>query len=119
MSINTIVIITVIIAALIGIAAAAYIYIRDKSLEDIRADVYRLFLKAEHTYTETDSGKQKMKYVLRQARGLLPNRLQFFVTEAFLEMIIQAWFDAVKDLLDDGRINRSCTGATEREEEDE
>ena len=104
---NTIVTILIIAFALVALATCTYIYMRDKTLSEIRGDVYQLFLKAEHTYLETGAGKQKMKYVIQQARGLLPEWLQFFITEEFLCKVIQTWFDAVKDLLDDGKVNGS------------
>ena len=97
----------IVVIGIIGLAVCTYIYLRDKSLEDIREEVYRLFLKAEHKYTESGTGKQKMKYVISQARMLLPNWLQFFITEELLETVIEGWFQAVKDLLDDGKLNQS------------
>lgn len=113
MSINTIIMIILAVAAAIGVGVCIYIYLRDRSLEDIRKDVYQLFLKAEHKYTESGTGKQKMKYVISQARMLLPNWLQFFITEELLEIVIEGWFQAVKDLLDDGKMNRSAEGEDE------
>lgn len=107
MTINTIVTIVLIVIALLFIGAITYFYVRNKTLEEIRADVYQLFLEAEHTYQHTESGKQKMSYVIQQARSLLPNWAQFFITEELLEKVVQMWFDAVKDLLDDGKINKS------------
>lgn len=104
---QTIAIIIIAAAVLITIGGAAYIYYRDKSLAEIRADVYHLFLQAEHKYTETESGKQKMKWVVSKARSLLPTWLQFIIDDEFLYEIIQVWFDAVKDLLDDGKMNKS------------
>ena len=80
-------------------------YIKMKALDGIREDVYQLILKAEHTYNESDQGKQKFKYVVQQARGLLPVWLQFFVSQEFLERLIEKWFQGVKDLLDDGKVN--------------
>lgn len=113
MSINTIIIIIILsIMALVGAGVCAYVYLRDKSLEDIREDVYKLFLQAEHTYLETGSGRKKMQYVIHRARSLLPNWMQFFVTEELLEKVIEGWFRGVKDLLDDGKLNSSA----EREE---
>lgn len=109
MTVNTIVTIVLIVIALVAVGAVVYLYFRDKTLEDIRADVYQLFLEAEHTYQHTESGKQKMSYVIQRARSLLPNWAQFFITEALLEKVVQMWFDAVKDLLDDGKLNRSGT----------
>ena len=107
MTINTILTIALIVATLIMLGAGIYFYIRDKTLADIRADVYQLFLKAEHNPEFAESGKQKMKWVLSRARMLLPTWLQVFITDAFLEKVIEGWFRAVKDLLDDGKINKS------------
>lgn len=81
--------------------------IRDKTIDEIRVDVYHLFLIAEHAFKESGSGKQKMKYVVSQARRLLPSWLQYFITDEFLESVIEKWFQAVKDLLDDGKMNGS------------
>lgn len=106
MNITTIITIALIVIAVIGVAACAYVYLRDKTLEDIRADVYQLFLKAEHTYIETGAGRQKMKYVIQQARGLLPSWARFIITDELLEKVVEGWFRAVKDLLDDGKLNK-------------
>lgn len=107
MNITTILIIALSIIFLIGIGVLVYFYIREKTLEEIRGDVYQLFLEAEHTYQYTEAGKQKMSYVIQRARSLLPNWAQFFITEALLEKVVQMWFEAVKDLLDDGKYNKS------------
>lgn len=105
MSINTVIIITLIIMTVLVIGTFTYVYLRDNTLEDIRYDVYQLFLKAEHMYIKSGTGKQKMKYVIQQARGLLPSWAQLFITDEFLEDVLQKWFFAVKDLLDDGKLN--------------
>lgn len=107
MTINTIAAIIIIVFALAIIGVGIYFYVRDKTLNDIRADVYQLFLEAEHNPEFTKKSKQKMKWVLQRARSLLPGWIQFFITDECLEKIVQGWFDAVKDLLDDGKINRS------------
>ena len=107
MTINTLLTIVVIVATLVLLGVCVYLYFRDKSLNEIRADVYQLFLKAEHHPAFTKSGKQKMKWVLSKARGLLPSWLQILITDTLLEKVVQAWFDAVKDLLDDGKLNKS------------
>lgn len=107
MIINTILTIVLIVATLLILGAGLYFYIRDKTLSDIRADVYQLFLKAEHNPEFAESGKQKMKWVLSQARMLLPSWLQVLITDAFMEKVIEGWFRAVKDLLDDGKMNKS------------
>jgi len=83
-----------------------YQYLKIKGLDGIRADVYQLILKAEHMYTSA-AGKQKLKWVVQEARKLLPGWLQIFLSEATLEKIIDGWFKGVKDLLDDGKVNGS------------
>lgn len=104
MTINTIVAIILIVAALAVIAGGIYFYLRDKTLNEIRADVYQKFLEAEHNEVLT-SGKQKMKWVLSQARMLLPSWAQLLITDNLLEKVVEGWFQAVKDLLDDGKLN--------------
>lgn len=98
------------IAVLVILAATVVIvfqYLKQKGLDGIRVDVYQLILKAEHMYRESGTGKQKFEWVIQQARGLLPKWLQVFVTEKALKEIVQNWFDGIKDLLDDGKINQS------------
>jgi len=107
MNITSIISIIILLVLLIGLGVLVYFYIRERTLDEIRGDVYRLFLEAEHTYTETVAGKQKMSYTIQRARSLLPNWAQFFITEALLEKVVQIWFEAVKDLLDDGKYNKS------------
>lgn len=100
----------IIILAIVFITGCVFLvieYIRDKGLEGIRADVYQLFLKAEHMLKERGQGEQRMKWVIQKARGLLPPALQFLITEKLLIRIIQLWFDGIKDILDDGKINQS------------
>ena len=101
------IIITVAVVVLMTIVAMAVTYFKNRTLEDIRADVYQLILKAEHIYEESGSGKQKMKWVVSQARKLLPQWAQTLIAEDTLMDIIQIWFDGVKDLLDDGKMNNS------------
>lgn len=102
------IIITVAVVVLMTIVAMAVTYFKNRTLEDIRADVYQLILKAEHIYEESGSGKQKMKWVVSQARKLLPQWAQALISEDTLINIIQIWFDGVKDLLDDGKMNDSA-----------
>lgn len=98
--------VALLILAIITIVLA-YQYAKMQGLDGIRQDVYQLILKAEHIYNESGQGKQKLKYVVSQARGLLPKWLQIFVTEEAMMKIIDKWFEGVKDLLDDGRVNGS------------
>lgn len=107
MTIDAILTIALIVFTVAIIAGGVYLYLRDKTLSEIRADVYQLFLKAEHNPNFNHAGKQKMKWVLQQARRLLPTWAQAFISDTFLEKVIQAWFDAIKDLLDDGKLNKT------------
>lgn len=107
MNATTIATIAVILVALAVIGTLAYFYLQEHTLEEIRAEVYQLFLKAEHDPEFMESGRQKMKWVLSSARALLPGWASLFITDALLEMVVQGWFDAVKDLLDDGKLNQS------------
>ena len=100
-------IIFVLIIVALTIIMMAVSYFKGRSLEEIRNDVYQLILKAEHMYEESGSGKQKMKWVVSQARKLLPKWAQALISEDTLMNIIQAWVDGVKDLLDDGKMNHS------------
>lgn len=85
----------------------AYQCAKMRGMDGIRGDVYQLILKAEHVYNESGQGKQKLKWVVSQARGLLPKWLQAFVTEEMMMRVIDEWFKGVKDLLDDGKVNGS------------
>jgi len=107
MTINTIVTIVLIIATLVAFGMLAYFYIRDKTLDEIRSDVYQKFLEVEHNPEFAQKGKQKMKWVLSQARSLLPAWTQPFISDVFLEKVVDKWFKAIKDLLDDGKLNKS------------
>ena len=105
--VETIITIILAVITLAILAGCLYLYLRDKTLQEIRAEVYQLFLQAEHLYTKTGSGKQKMKWVISKARGLLPSWAQIFISEELLYKVIETWFQAVKDLLDDGKVNGS------------
>lgn len=96
-----------VIVLLVVTAVIAFQYFKQKGLEGIRVRVYQLILHAEHMYKESGEGKQKLKWVVSQARMLLPKWLQIFITETALEKIIDMWFRGVKDLLDDGKVNNS------------
>ena len=109
MTLNTIVTIVIIVATLAVILLGLYFYLRDKTLNEIRAEVYQKFLEAEHDPNFTNNPKQRMKWVLQQARMLLPGWAQVLITDSCLEKIVEGWFRAIKDLLDDGKLNKSNT----------
>ncbi len=101
-------ILIVVIAILVIVTIVVVVqYIKKKGLDGIREDVYQLILKAEHMYNESGAGKQKFEWVIQQARGLLPKWLQALVPEGVLRNLVQKWFDGIKDLLDDGKVNGS------------
>ena len=99
-----------VIVAMVTIGITVYLYIRDNTIEGIREDAYQLFLKAEHMYTESNSGQEKMKWVLTQIHNIMPGWARLFISESTLEYIVQMWFNAIKDLLDDGKYNKSTKG---------
>lgn len=106
-------IIAVLVVVAVTLVAMTVVYLKNRTLDDIRNDVYQLILRAEHMYEESGMGKQKMKWVVSQARKLLPEWMQMFISTETLEKIIQAWFDGIKDLLDDGKMNGSETDENE------
>lgn len=109
MEVKVILTILLIIGLLIGFAVMVYLHIRDKTLEQIRAEVYQYFLYVEHEFQHGDN-EQKFEYVIQLARSLLPGWAGIFITENLLRKIVQLWFDGVKDLLDDGKYNQSSKG---------
>lgn len=110
MTIETIIGIAIIAAMTASCIALFCLYLKDKTKEEIRGDVYKLFLEAEHKF-EQGENIRKFEYVVGLARTLLPTWAQVIITESFLESvfrkIIQKWFEEVKDLLDDGKRNGS------------
>lgn len=84
-----------------------YQHAKLKGLDGIRAEVYQYMLKAEHKYV-SGQGRQKLRYVVGKARGLIPGWMQFFITDDILINLIETWFKEIKDLLDDGKVNESA-----------
>lgn len=98
-----------ILLAIIVVSSVMYVlyaYIKQNTLESIRLDVYKLFLKAESKYKHGDNDA-KFNYVIKLARSMLPSWTHIFITEKVLASIIEYWFRGVKDLLDDGKMNKS------------
>ena len=48
-----------------------------------------------------------MKWVVNRARVILHAWEQIIITEEMFEGLVQFWFDGIKDLLDDGKINNA------------
>ena len=110
MTIETMIGIVVIVLLLASCVVLGCLYLKDKTKEEIRKDVYQLFLKAEHKF-EHGENTMKFEYVVQLARSFLPMWAQAIITVPFLEAmfrsIIQRWFEEIKDLLDDGKRNSS------------
>lgn len=97
----------------IGIAVIAALviygivrYVRYKGLEGIRNDVYKLFCVAENEFVY-GANSEKFNYVINQAYALLPPVMRLFISEELLRKFVQALFDSVKDLLDNGKLDKS------------
>lgn len=88
---------------------AAYLFVKEiqrLGLEKIRGMVYRGFIEAENRFKHGDN-ERKFEYVVALARENIPAPFNAFISVKLLKAVVQAWFDLVKDLLDDGRINQS------------
>lgn len=94
------------IAVLTLMVLALIEYVKMNTMEKIRADVYQLFLDAEHEYKQEENQK-KFNEVIKLARSMLPAWAGMFLTDKFIRVTIQFWFDGIKDLLDDGKLNSS------------
>lgn len=98
---------TTIALAAVGVVIAIFLivkYIRHVGLESIRERVYKAFLDAEHDFQQGEN-TEKFEYVINIAKSAIPVPFNLFVTESLLRKVVQAWFDLVKDLLDDGKFN--------------
>ena len=78
-----------------------------EGLDKLREKAYELILDAEHTYTGSGQGCYKLLYVWHKLKDQLPGWMRLFMTDDMLMDLIDEWFRAVKDLLDDGKINNS------------
>ena len=106
---------TPIVLALIGLVIAAFVivkYVRHMGLEAIRERVYAAFIEAEHEFQQGEN-EEKFEYVIDIARSASPVPFNLLITENLLRKVVQAWFDLVKDLLDDGKFNGTSTEVAE------
>lgn len=106
-----------IIFLIVVLAVVVYIAVKQMQkigLEKVRSIVYRGFLKAEHLFNHGDN-HSKFEYVVQLARSAIPPPFNMFITEDLLRKVVQLWFDLIKDLLDDGKMNG--TGIEESKEE--
>ena len=81
------------------------VYLRNKSISDIRKDLYEVFLKLEHSITGTKAGQERLDEAVTAAYEMLPKWVRLFVSKARLRKTVDKWFVEIKDLLDDGKLN--------------
>ena len=104
----TLIFIGIIVVIVIALVVLALIkYVKMNTMEKIRSDVYQLFLQVEHEFKYSEENQQKFDYVVGLARSMLPAWAGMFLTDKFIRSTIQFWFNNVKDLLDDGKLNSS------------
>lgn len=96
---------TILIIA-VAIGYVTYLVI-NKRWEKLRADAYRLMLKAEICITGTKRGQERFEYVFKKVYSLLPLWIQFFYSPGDIKKKLQDWFNIAKDKLDDNVINNS------------
>lgn len=95
-----------IVTAMIIVAILLLVYILLKVNEKIRIKAYEFFLKAEHEYV-SGAGENKMNYVIDNIYNYLPTIVTLFISKDTLRVIVQKMFNEIKDLLDDGKRNKS------------
>lgn len=117
MTINMILSIAIMIALIAACVILTCLYLKDKTKDEIRTDVYQLILKAEEKFLYGQN-TQKFEYVVQLARSLLPVTVQAIVTAPLLETIfkkiIQELFNEIKDVMDDGIRNKSVKKQEEK-----
>ena len=80
--------------------------VQRRGMEAVRGYVYQLFVEAEHGFAHGEN-KEKFEYVVKMAKAAIPLPFCLLISETLIRKVVQAWFDLVKDLLDDGKLNRS------------
>ena len=75
-------------------------------MEKVREYVYKLFVEAENEFKHGDN-EEKFNYVILYAKSAIPTPFNLFITEKTVRKVVQLWFDLCKDLLDDGKLNKS------------
>lgn len=77
-----------------------------KGLKKLRETAYKLMLIAEKKFG-SDTGTIKFDWVADKIYGYLPGTMKVFITGRDLEEWLQATYDELQDLLDDGKLNDS------------
>lgn len=107
MSREVIVALTCVVVAVCMVITTLYLYLKDATLESVRLDAYKLFVKAENKFKESGKGKEKMQWVFTTIREFMPGWLKVIISEDALKALLQKWFNNIKDLLDNGKIDKS------------
>lgn len=89
---------------IVGIILLCYMLV--KLNQNIRLKAYEFFLKAEHEFI-SGAGENKMDYVLENVYDYLPTIIRFFISQDMMKSLLQKLFNEIKDLLDDGKSNKS------------
>ena len=92
-----------VVAVVVFLAVKA---IQNIGLEKVRKVVYDGFIKAEHEFLQGEN-QEKFDYVVDLAKRSIPMPFSLFITDKLLRQVIQLWFDLIKDLLDDGKLNKT------------
>lgn len=110
MTINTIIGIAVFFILFALCVVLVCLYLKNKTKDEIREDVYDLIFKAEDAFLYGQN-TQKFEHVVQLARSLLPARVQAIITLPILQTIfkklIQALFDEIKGVMDRKKRNGS------------
>lgn len=85
-----------------------------EGLEKIRKAVYIGFVEAENLFLQGEN-QEKFDYVVNIAKETIPKPFNIFITDKLLKDTIQIWFNLCKDLLDDGKLNKSVEMSEEQE----
>lgn len=87
-------------------------------MEKVRKFVYDKFVEAENKFKQGEN-TEKFEYVVNLTKQAIPAPFNFFITESFMRKVIQLWFNLVKDLLDNGRVDLSSVRSDEYNDYDE
>lgn len=110
----------ILIAAIVLLAVYAVVLYRkykiqgkEAALKDLRETVYALFLKAEEKYGR-HTGPEKMAWAIKMFyEYVMPENFKELLPGTTVEEFLQYTFDIgygkLKDLLDDGELNKSAS----------
>lgn len=97
-----------VIAALVIFSAFLAISVQ---LERIRLLAFKLMLLAERTFRDQD-GPIKYDFVTRIVFKNIPVWMKIFISGDGVKNLVQKWYDAAKDFLDDGKVYKPAKGVS-------